>query len=705
MKRANCIFWLLLVFFSSSASGFDVFRENGNVGLRDADGKTIIPAKYDALGWSTSAFKVIDNVIGFKEGGYWGLISLGNKIITKSQYEELNPGEGSLLIASKKSTLSLRMVTGCINTSGKEILPFLYDGITLTNLRAIVYTFIGNQYRYGLVDLDNKTLIPQQYQVIRPVGSLRFAVQNFDSKTALFSDAGKQMTAFTIDSISAYKKNYAIIYQNTSQGLLDAQGDIRIQPVYREIKIDDDGSVFHRDIDSWEFLNGQNQLIHKKNADLIKPIDKNLMQVSVSGVVQLTDDALKPISPTVFEWLGDFHDDVAVFSMGGKFGIARRDGSIVVPARYDLMKRDGGFFLAALVLGTKQSWSLIDKTGKVLTGKGYETIHPYSGRIFPVVNRNYWGAIDATGKEVIACAYDSIVQQLGDHVVVKFKGQYGVVALPEVWKVTPRPNRIRLISDNRFVEQDPKNAYLKSFDGNTIYFTENRIDVMPTHLVEHIPSGALWQIDFDGVIVNRKIQPDGSIERVYPETEGLRGIKKNGQYGFVDSQGRLRIANRYEGIEPFSEQLAAARIRGRWGFINHEDKIAIQPVYDEVSAFRDGVSVVKQKGFQGLIDKTGKLVLPTRYQSVVVLPTGNVLIKQDGLYGLANKEGRILINPKYQSLEDEGNNYVVVQRDGKYGVLSSKGVSTIPLIYDQITYNPYSGQFLALKKSAWIKVI
>ena len=243
MKRAICIFCLLLVIFSSTASGFDVFKENGKVGLRDTDGKILIPAKYDALGWSKSPFLVIDNVVGYKEGGYWGLITLDNKIITKSEFEDLNPGDGSLLIARKKSNLSLRMVTGCLNTSGKEILPFLYDGIKLTNSRAIVYTFVGNQYRYGLVDLDNKALIPQQYQVIKPVGAIRFAVQNFENKTALFSDAGKQMSGFSIDSISNYKKNYAIIYQHTSQGLLDAQGDVRIQPVYREIKIEDGGNT------------------------------------------------------------------------------------------------------------------------------------------------------------------------------------------------------------------------------------------------------------------------------------------------------------------------------------------------------------------------------------------------------------------------------------------------------------------------------
>ena len=89
----------------------------------------------------------------------------------------------------------------------------------------------------------------------------------------------------------------------------------------------------------------------------------------------------------------------------------------------------------------------------------------------------------------------------------------------------------------------------------------------------------------------------------------------------------------------------------------------------------------------------------------LILLCAGVCLSQGLLSGkVADKDGNILINPKYQSLEDEGNNYVIVQREGKFGVVSSKGISTIPLIYDHITFNPHSGQFLALKKSAWVKV-
>jgi len=186
MKRAYCIFWLLLItFFSAAASSYNVFEENGKVGLKNEQGKILIPAKYDALGWSNGKFSIVNNVTGYKDAGVWGLINLENQLITKAIYEDVFTGDGSLIIARKKSNLSLRTVAGCLSTSGKEVIPFQYDGINISFMHAIVFTKIGNQYKYGLIDLDNKTLIPQQFKSIYSIGSLRYAVENFDNKMAL----------------------------------------------------------------------------------------------------------------------------------------------------------------------------------------------------------------------------------------------------------------------------------------------------------------------------------------------------------------------------------------------------------------------------------------------------------------------------------------------------------------------------------------
>ena len=77
------------------------------------------------------------------------------------------------------------------------------------------------------------------------------------------------------------------------------------------------------------------------------------------------------------------------------------------------------------------------------------------------MTRNFWGAINASGKEVIACAYDSILQHLDNMIVVKFKGQYGIINDKEQWIITPRNYKLTLINDSRYVERSPRMTYLR----------------------------------------------------------------------------------------------------------------------------------------------------------------------------------------------------------------------------------------------------
>ena len=703
MRIVSCFLVFMLTSFFSAANphNYAVFEENGKVGLKTTDGQVLIPAEYDAIGWSDGNLSIVNNVTGFKIKGLWGLINLGNHKVTKPLYEEIIPGEGSYLLARKKSSLSLRMVQGCISTDGKEIIPFEYDGIQLNSLRAIVFTKIGNVYKYGLIDLQNRTLIPQQYKDVHSIGSLRYAVENFEHKSALFADDGKQITPFSIDSISVFKKNYAIIYQNLQQGVIDREGLIKVEPKYREVTISDDGTINTRQADEWQVLEGSNKFLHKTFADQVEPSGMNQLRLQSSGEVFLTDVQFKPINTDRFSKLSAFENRKAIFTVRGKQGIIRQDGTIIIDPKYLELAMDRNFILAKQKENGKDRWVLLDSVGKITSTKSYDLMRPFNGKYFAVQQRGYWGAINFFGKEVLACSYDSLIQAKDNLIVVKFRGQYGIMSLDDEWKVTPRNNKLKLIGTGRFLETTPKTKFLKSIDGNVIYFTDNVIKATDDYLLEYLPSGTIWKIDMDGRIVDRKVQPDEPIEKIFEESEGLRGIQKNGKFGFIDSQGRLRIANRYEGIQRFSEGLAPAMIRGRWGYINHEDKIAIQPIYDEVGEFRNGFALVKQKGMYGLINKQGVQVLQTRYESIEITFDGNLLIQQDKLFGLADAKGKTLIQPRYHHLRNVGDGYAIVERDGKYGVVTHHAISTIPLTYDLIVYDPFNKIFLSMRKSSW----
>jgi hypothetical protein len=697
MKVLRILFVSLFVSITALAQAYTVFEENGKAGLKDEQGKIIIPARYDAIGWSNGTFSVINNLTGYLINSRWGLINLKNEKITRELYNELVPAEGGFFVVKKNLSHSARLTAGCIDAQGKEIIPFGYDNIEITSLRAIVFTLIGNQYRHGLIDLENKTLIPQEYQDIRSLGTLRFSVRNFEGKTALFTENGKQLTGFTIDSVSNFHKNYAVIYQGQLKGVVDREGIVKLPIIYRDLVIHDDGKILAKEPDEWTVLNGDNTVVQQMNADSILSVGAGRIKLRTLNDVIMVDEQLKPVVPAKFNGLNMFSKGRALYQLGDFYGIIDRDGKVILPAIYHEVKPSGEFILVNQRNGKDNRWILFDSTGIRRTTKTYSAMTPFGGGL-AVKSNGSWGMLDTKGREIVACVYDSLIHSTGNHLVVKFKGLYGVINKSEVWKVTPRSARLQLINDDKFVEYTPSSTQLKSMNGSVIYFTSNKIEIFSDHLLEYLSTGNIWKIDLNGVISDRQVVPAEPTEKIYEEAEGYRAIKRNGRYGFIDTKGRLRIANRYEGVKSFSDGYAAIKILGKWGFINQQDNIAVQPVYEEVWPFKDGFALVRQKDMFGLIDKKGKQVLPTRYEMIQVLHTGNLLIEVKGVKGLADRTGKILIQPKYDLIEDLGNHFFIVRRDQKYGVVTDQGLSTIPLMYDFLTFDRDHKRFMGMKK-------
>jgi|APTNR8051073442_1049403.scaffolds.fasta_scaffold00001_286 hypothetical protein len=702
MRLLILLFFILFLPLLSFADTFVTFEENGKVGLKNQAGLVMIPATYDALGWSNGSFSISGQVTGYKLKGSWGVISVNNQRITPADYYSINPAEGQLIVASKQ-TASLHISTGCISTEGKIVIPFSYTGVKIHSLRAVAFIRDGNLFKHGLIDLENKVLIPFQYRNIYPIGSLRYAVENFDGKTALFSESGKQITGFTIDSLSQFRNNLAIIYEAGRQGLMDREGQLKSEAKYREIIIEQK-SVKVRLPDQWIVLDAQNKLLEQIEADSLVSLGEGRFKIENAGQSRLVNTDFKNINEALYSALTPFQNNLAIFQSGSHYGVLKRNGSIVLPASYQRIVLDEGYILTQEKKIDKTIWALRDTLGYRKTVKAYDAILRREGSIYRVLKNGYWGIINDFGVEIVACVYDSIAEYQGNQLSVKFKGQYGIISTKEEWLAFPQPHRLKLLNQDRYFKKVGNTLFLCSFEGTVLYFTSNPIEVHDHYFIESVSTGGTWTIDFDGRIVSRQLPPTEETETIFPSTEGLRGIKKNGRYGFIDDEGRLRIANRYEDIKPFSEGLAAMKIRNKWGFINRDERILIQPTYDEVTPFKKGYSFIKQNGLFGLLTKEGTLVLPPRYQSIQVQMNGRLLLTSDQLTGLADQYGNVLLHPKYHSLLDLNNGYVIIEQEGKYGLVTLQGISTIPQIYDQLVYDWERNRYLALKKSEWTEI-
>ena len=715
MERVRIIFlWVAVLFVPAESlfandffskdpvrpDQFLLFEENGKVGLKDEEGNVLIPARYDAIGWSNGKLSIVDKVVGYRSEGMWGLIHTSNKVLTPPEFLDIKPGEGSFFIAQKKSPLSQRPSFGVISSSGKTVIPFIYDGLKLSNMRAVVMSRTGNKFHFGLTDLSHKLLIPLEYQRIYSLGSLRFAVENFENKSAIFSEEGGQLTGFTIDSISSFKEDLAIIYENQRQGVINRSGQMIVKPSYDEVRLMKDRTIEARESDTWLFLSGDNKPQGEFRGDALTAISADRYIVQVDGNVRLTDNRFQPLHKGLFSSLGPFMNGSAVFTQGGKSGVINTSGKILIPAAYHRLEMDRKFLRASLDATAKHRWVMLDYDNNQISEKHYEYIGPFNGKYYPVKNRGYWGALNEMGEEIITCVHDSLLQSSGNNIVVKFKGQYGVINLQENWIVTPGDNSIELLNDQAYLEYAGQTSFLKSLSGGIIYFSGNPLTYHNGYIREQLSTGAYWLIDMTGIIIDRSHQPLAA-KSLSVESEGLRAIMKDGKYGFIDDAGRLRIANRYDEVKPFRDGRAAIRIRGKWGFIDHQEKLVVQPVYDQVENFQNGTAIVKRDGLSGLIDGNGKMLLPVRYDAITRNTFNRFILRQDQAYGIADESGRIIINPRYDEVTDPGNGYIIVARDGKFGALTLRGVSTIPMIYDGLTFDIHHDRFVAQKKAPW----
>ena len=696
--RAAC--WIALFFsLPAWADNYELFYENGKTGLRDQAGKVILPAAFDALGWSDGHFSVINGVTGYRKNNQWGLLNLKKELVTDALFENLTSPGGDRIVASRWINPYTKKF-GCINLSGAVTVPFHYDGIQVRGLRAIVFIKNGARYEYGLIDLDNRSILPMRYREIKAVGTLRLAVQNFDRKMALFSEEGSQLTPFVIDSISSFKKGRAIVYQDLKQGILNRDGVFEKEPHYREVRIADSGETSVRAFDQWLILSDNNQIASKTEADALVP-DGAMFRASVATVHGMLDGQLTNAVGFSYRYIGPFQNNLAV-ACKEKCGLINRKGEAIFALQHDSVTIDKNF----LRVGNRQfgvwSWAVYDTFGIRKTEKAYDYLGNYNGKFFPVRSKGYAGAVDRYGKELLSCVYDSLLAYGREAVAVKFKGQYGIVNYEERWLVPPQPHSLQLAGEEHYLEKHDSTLFLKTLRGEVVYFTNNTLAPKGDHLEEQAANGEKWQVSWQGISYRTETMSEPT-EKILEESEGYRGILRDGRYGFINARGRLRVANRYEAIGPFREGLAPVRILGKWGFVNADDKIVINPSYDTVTPLHNGVSLAWRFGKAGLLHRSGNVLLEFRYDSIYAVEHLFVIVT-NGKKGLADASGNVLIEPRFSELQLIQGQRVLVRNENRWGVLSQEGLDIIPTVYDGLTYLPHSDQFLAHKKSVWEKL-
>jgi hypothetical protein len=704
--------------FAFTHQDYVVINKGGREGLAESNGTELIPPVYDKIGWSDGELKVQKGVVGYLLNGKWGLITDKNKLISPPLYYRITPFDDEHFIASLKGAFSNKLFKGLLNNEGDVVINLNYfdievlaDGYQVTSYSngEITKGFINDQYNLQLSPIFRE-------------------LEHFNGVIAA-QDKNYKWSFSRINSSAQSKKydnfefnNHGIeVELNGKHGWLDILTlEERIPVRFKYIKVDS-SFVTGTNFSSWEiqtlnldsgfiaegdslqlsgeifltYLNGNQELLIN-GKDLFQGRPTELM-LARSGYL-ITKDL-----PT------------------NKWNLLTTRGEKVI-INQDSIHYDGQYFFAL----DENKWNVYNRFGRKLSLRGYDQIKNSLLNMVPVSRGQHWGLLDFRGQHQLGIKYDQIGQAIFENnVEANYLGDWGVIDLFGKWVIPPDYDT--LIQTNNQVIARRGNAFFLIHENNTRLFSSPdpiRYDSGMTYVslgdtlfgVLDNNGHYLLEPEFNEVFKNgplffgRKndylwskneagkwvLDTADRVQEIYEFSEDFYRILKDNKFGFVDTDGKLRIANRYDSARKFTESMAPFQLRGKWGFINKQEVLAVQPIFEWVGEFDRGICVVRLNGQYGLIDKNGDWVLRPGYKNIEHKKgSGYILHGLNDKIGAANSEGQIRITEQYDQIVEVSNGLLVVSWNGKMGIMDQEGYIRVPFQFDLIDIQ---GDYFVMRK-------
>ncbi|NLI63649.1 MAG: hypothetical protein GX367_02835 [Bacteroidales bacterium] len=256
-------------------------------------------------------------------------------------------------------------------------------------------------------------------------------------------------------------------------------------------------------------------------------------------------------------------------------------------------------FLSYLTVVRKgESYIYVDYTGSQAFEREYDLARPFIEDMAAVFYDNEWYMIDKEGDKIAATK--ELVQDLYSisegYAVAKFNGMYGYVDENfkkfhiEYDNATNFYNNVAAVQVNgkwKLISKEFKDITDAIYD--EIIVDENNICTRGG--VIFAKKGENYHmLNLSGKEITNEVFEDA---RIFVSKEPV-AVKKNGKWGFIDTEGKKVIDFKYDDAYSFSLGLAPVCIDGIWGYIDQKEEMKVPRIFDESKPFyKTGIAVVK----------------------------------------------------------------------------------------------------------------
>ena len=332
-----------------------------------------------------------NTVLKYKKDGKFGLIDLEGKEITAPIYDDISSvtyKEGMLLVKQDGKT-------GVININGVQVIDTEYDNITVDNYYDantkyqrtgfIVCKIEDDGYRYGYIDYKGGKILDTDYTEIERVTDIEdediYLIAYKDGQAGLLRN-NKVILNHEYEQIMYYANNDLFIVQrNAKQGVVDGQGNIKIDTKYDNITF---GGIY----------------VNATENDETVILDLNGNPVSDEYISKTpTKDGQNYI----------------VFDEDGTYKIIDGNGNIVVDKNYTNIEEIGN---NNFIVASDRNSGIIDLSGKSLVELKYNSIFEIENTELLQANISSTSTVSLINKDMkIVVTMDDANIEVGDNYV------------------------------------------------------------------------------------------------------------------------------------------------------------------------------------------------------------------------------------------------------------------------------------------------
>ena len=519
-KRAKYVYDIEMV----TNIEYNTINVGNRYGVIDGDGNVIVEPNYDIIQIPNPSKPVFicmsDYNTETKEYNTKVLNDRKEQILTGYESVQAIPTETTADgIPFEKSVLKYKKngKYGIVDLEGNEITEPIYDDISAVSYKEGML-LVKQGEKYGVINMNGIQVIDNEYDNI--------AVDNYYNVNSKYEKTG---------FIVCKREDSGYRY-----GYINYKGDKVLDTEYTEIErvteMEDDDNIYK---------DGQEGILKNK---------KEILNYEYENITY------------------NSYNDVFVIQRNGKQGVADREGKIKIDPKYTEMSF-GGIYLNVIEDGTNK---VIDLNGNEVTD-GYIYRMPTTDGNYSIVygEDEIYKIIDNNGNIVVDKSYTYIEELGNNYYIVASYNNNGIIDLSGRSLVDLRYSSIFKLDNTNLLQANISST-------NTVSLINNNMQVVAT-------------------MENAGIEVEDNYVRLYSETDNryfdysgneltaqelfqnnnLYAKKINDKWGFVDKDGNVKVQNEYDMVTELNEYgFAGIKKDGKWGVINSNGEIVQEPIYE-----------------------------------------------------------------------------------------------------------------------------